>query len=673
MSNIIVTSPYRPFTLPNQFKAVFNGYIYCGTVDAVDPSVSQVQVYLVNEFGDKVPVAQPLRTNAGGFLVYNGQPAKFVTYSNHSLLVRDSLGNQLWYAPDVSIVDPDTAYQFIGAQALEALRRSYSDAGYDVIGTFQAGFTYVNANDVGIDLATGKGYTGPAGVVAPGTNPASGGFVDRSEDLNFVVAKGNIGSAIFQQLIDSATSQGKLLLALCSVDAVSSVTITCKLHPASKCLITPRLVPPALLWPDGEFVVKNSYQGEQTGLEVNNTNLVNGVSGTSLIGYLSDSPESIHKGIVSKRFPINIQCRNYSNRFVDCVGRIGGTGISAVGISSSKEINALVIDGGDYTDNADHNMFIGDTRFPTTIADADYMGLGVSIVNMPRVDQGGIRIDRVNSVKVNAYFEKAGTRYPVAIEIGGNKPSTRLKDYQIGGCVVRNYNYFVKANQRIDGLVIRPNDLYNVDYSGCHLTEIGSGFVYEEQTKTGSSSMVRGQEVHTGIPSGIGGFDPFRSSTIIPHGLVGGVQNHVRDSNNADRPDFVTSSQLIVGTTDRLLRHYRNSKRCKISQGAAVSCVASGNTVTVALADVIKFNGGDLVTVGAVSTYVTSVNYETGVVKTDASVSGSTITQSVVLPTITGASGTIPTEPAAEGSFVFNSSAASPLGWKYISGSWLAV
>lgn len=42
------------------------------------------------------------------------------------------------------------------------------------------GFTIVNANDVGIDLATGKGYTGPAGTVAAGTNPASGAFVDVS-------------------------------------------------------------------------------------------------------------------------------------------------------------------------------------------------------------------------------------------------------------------------------------------------------------------------------------------------------------------------------------------------------------------------------------------------------------------------------------------------------------
>lgn len=113
MSDILVTSPFQPFTLPTQFKAVFNGYIYCGTVDAVDPSVSQVQVYLVNEAGDKVPVAQPLRTNAGGYLVYNGQPAKFVTDSNHSLLAQDSLGAQVWYEPNMGNIDPQSAIKFI--------------------------------------------------------------------------------------------------------------------------------------------------------------------------------------------------------------------------------------------------------------------------------------------------------------------------------------------------------------------------------------------------------------------------------------------------------------------------------------------------------------------------------------------------------------------------------
>lgn len=80
-----------------------------------------------------------------------------------------NLGGDGWTRPDLQI--------------MELYRRSYAEAGYNVVGTFQAGFTIVNANDVGIDLVTGKGFTGPAGTVAAETNPASGGFVDRSANI----------------------------------------------------------------------------------------------------------------------------------------------------------------------------------------------------------------------------------------------------------------------------------------------------------------------------------------------------------------------------------------------------------------------------------------------------------------------------------------------------------
>ena len=70
------------------------------------------------------------------------------------------------------------SHRFAGTQAREALRRSYAEAGYNLVdGSFEAGGTLVNANDVLLQERTGKGYTGTAGVVAAGTNPASGGFV----------------------------------------------------------------------------------------------------------------------------------------------------------------------------------------------------------------------------------------------------------------------------------------------------------------------------------------------------------------------------------------------------------------------------------------------------------------------------------------------------------------
>ena len=80
----------------------------------------------------------------------------------------------------ISRFDPE-----LRIQAREALRRSYAEAGYNLVsGSFEAGGTLVNANDVLLQESTGKAFSGPAGVVAAGTNPASGGFVDRSGDIS---------------------------------------------------------------------------------------------------------------------------------------------------------------------------------------------------------------------------------------------------------------------------------------------------------------------------------------------------------------------------------------------------------------------------------------------------------------------------------------------------------
>lgn len=66
----------------------------------------------------------------------------------------------------------------------ESLRRSYAEAGFNLVdGSFEVGGTLVNANDVLLQERTGKAFSGPARVVAAGTDPASGGFVDVSNTL----------------------------------------------------------------------------------------------------------------------------------------------------------------------------------------------------------------------------------------------------------------------------------------------------------------------------------------------------------------------------------------------------------------------------------------------------------------------------------------------------------
>ena len=66
--------------------------------------------------------------------------------------------------------------------AREALRRTYLEAGLNLVeGSFEEGAVLVNVNDVLLQERTGKVFSGPAGAVAAGTNPAGGGFVDRSD------------------------------------------------------------------------------------------------------------------------------------------------------------------------------------------------------------------------------------------------------------------------------------------------------------------------------------------------------------------------------------------------------------------------------------------------------------------------------------------------------------
>lgn len=63
--------------------------------------------------------------------------------------------------------------------------RSAAESGYNLVaGSFEEGGTLVNANDVLWSKKLNKIFSGTAGTVAAGTNPASGGFVDVSNKVS---------------------------------------------------------------------------------------------------------------------------------------------------------------------------------------------------------------------------------------------------------------------------------------------------------------------------------------------------------------------------------------------------------------------------------------------------------------------------------------------------------
>ena len=115
-TNFLVSMPSAPFSSPRAFKAVSNGKIYIGLpdTDPVNP-VNQVPVYVVNEDGSEVQVAQPIIINAGGFPVYNGQIVKFVVKQPYSMAVYDMYAAQQYYWPDLTLVDPANLIAMLAA------------------------------------------------------------------------------------------------------------------------------------------------------------------------------------------------------------------------------------------------------------------------------------------------------------------------------------------------------------------------------------------------------------------------------------------------------------------------------------------------------------------------------------------------------------------------------
>lgn len=138
-ANVVISMPSQLFTMARQFKAASNGKIYIGLIDT-DPqnTANQIQVFLENEDGSHVPVPQPLVINAGGFPVYNGQIAKFVTVQGHSMAIYDSYGTQQFYYPNVLKYDPDqlrqelagpNGYLLVPSVFTEADRQRWIDTG----------------------------------------------------------------------------------------------------------------------------------------------------------------------------------------------------------------------------------------------------------------------------------------------------------------------------------------------------------------------------------------------------------------------------------------------------------------------------------------------------------------------------------------------------------------
>lgn len=98
-----VTNPYEFFADPEKPKALAGGEVYFGlpTYDPAQPE-NRKRVYIAQEDGSTIAIAQPVTLGNGGVPVYNGSPVILLVDGPYSMRVLDKNGASKYYAPKVN-------------------------------------------------------------------------------------------------------------------------------------------------------------------------------------------------------------------------------------------------------------------------------------------------------------------------------------------------------------------------------------------------------------------------------------------------------------------------------------------------------------------------------------------------------------------------------------------
>lgn len=120
-----------------------------------------------------------------------------IDMGNNEILNTSRLSTDTLEIGGVPVVPTDLAVYYYN-ETREALRRSYAEAGYNLVdGSFEAGGTLVNTNDVLLQERTGKAFSGPAGTVAAGTVPSGPNYINRGDEtLRSDLANPDKGAAL---------------------------------------------------------------------------------------------------------------------------------------------------------------------------------------------------------------------------------------------------------------------------------------------------------------------------------------------------------------------------------------------------------------------------------------------------------------------------------------------
>lgn len=102
-SGLRIDNPYLTVNYFDKPKPVAGGRMFFGVVGE-DPEIpaNQKRVYLIQEDGSVLPIAQPVQLSNGGVPSYNGSPAKLAVDGTYSWKVIDKNGAVVYYSPRTS-------------------------------------------------------------------------------------------------------------------------------------------------------------------------------------------------------------------------------------------------------------------------------------------------------------------------------------------------------------------------------------------------------------------------------------------------------------------------------------------------------------------------------------------------------------------------------------------